>query len=72
MGKQSVSESLRRQTSMYPINHILALTLTLLIAGHMTDANAQTKSNVKLVLQVTVDGLCADLLNRYGDRFGKN
>ena len=57
---------------MYPINHILALTLTLLIAGHMTDANAQTKSNVKLVLQVTVDGLRADLLNRYGDRFGKN
>lgn len=53
------------------ISQIFAAALTLLIIGNLTDANAQTRSNVKLVLQITVDGLRADLLNRYGDRFGK-
>lgn len=34
-------------------------------------AQPRTKPPIKLVLQITVDGLRGDLLNRYGDRFGK-
>jgi predicted AlkP superfamily pyrophosphatase or phosphodiesterase len=45
--------------------------LTLLIIGSPTGVDAQTKSKVKLVLQITIDGLRADLLNRYGNGFGK-
>jgi predicted AlkP superfamily pyrophosphatase or phosphodiesterase len=44
----------------------------LLMAGNFTYADAQTRPNVKLVLQITIDGLRADLLNRYGDGFGKD
>jgi predicted AlkP superfamily pyrophosphatase or phosphodiesterase len=41
-------------------------------SGHTTLANAQDGSDVRLVLQVTVDGLRADLLNRYQAGFGKD
>jgi predicted AlkP superfamily pyrophosphatase or phosphodiesterase len=34
-------------------------------------SSAQTKVPITLVLQITVDGFRADLLNRYGDRFGQ-
>ena len=30
------------------------------------------KNNIRLVLQLTVDGLRADLLSRYSDRFGED
>ncbi len=33
--------------------------------------NAAPRSDIKLVLQITVDGLRADLLNRYSNNFGK-
>ncbi len=67
-----MGEKLYRWIVKRRIRQVFAAALTLLIIGNLTDANAQTKSNVKLVLQVTVDGLRADLLNRYGDRFGKD
>lgn len=35
-------------------------------------AIAETQSDIKLVLQITVDGLRGDLLNRYGKGFGEN
>lgn len=59
------------ENRMSRISQIFAAALTLLMIGNLTDANAQTKSDVQLVLQVTVDGLRADLLNRYREGFGK-
>ncbi|MCP4402921.1 MAG: alkaline phosphatase family protein, partial [bacterium] len=50
---------------------ILLTVLMLIAMGNLTVTNAQSKTDVKLVLQVTIDGLRADLLNRYGDRFGE-
>ncbi|MHC4573815.1 MAG: alkaline phosphatase family protein [Planctomycetota bacterium] len=48
----------------------IAMVLVLLAIGNLTFADAQGKSEVKLVLQITVDGLRADLLNRYSHGFG--
>ena len=48
----------------------MALGLALLAMAHMV--NAQASQDIKLVLQVTVDGLRADLLNRYRAGFGKD
>ena len=56
---------------MMRVTHFLAAALLLFIAGSTAIAQAQTGSEVKLVLQITVDGLRADRLSRYGDRFGK-
>ncbi len=39
--------------------------------GDLLGSEADARREIKLVLQVTVDGLRADLLNRYGDRFGE-
>ncbi len=52
-------------------NWFLTTASILLIAGHLPSVNGEPKARVKLVLQVTVDGLRADLLSRYGDRFGE-
>ena len=51
--------------------YFLVMALGLSGVGLGPDANAQARSGVKLVLQITIDGLRADLLNRYGDRFGQ-
>ena len=48
----------------------IALGLALLAMTHMV--SAQTSQDIKLVLQVTVDGLRADLINRYRAGFGKD
>ena len=53
------------------VSQIIMVVLTLLLAGNFTYADAQTGPEVRLVLQITIDGLRADLLNRYGDGFGK-
>ena len=53
------------------INIILLIFFFLLTAGNHNDANAQTRTEVRLVLQITIDGLRADLLNRYENGFGK-
>lgn len=50
---------------------VLAIAVALLAAGGASPVEAQSRSPVKLVLQITVDGLRGDLLKRYGDRFGK-
>jgi predicted AlkP superfamily pyrophosphatase or phosphodiesterase len=42
------------------------------VVGDVTPANAQPGPDIRLVLQITVDGLRADLLNRYGNGFGKD
>ncbi len=52
------------------ISVVAMIAFVLLSAWNVADVSAQGKGNVKLVLQVTIDGLRGDLLNRYGDRFG--
>jgi len=47
------------------------MAMALVMAGGANPAGAQERSQVKLVLQITVDGFRGDFLNRYGDRFGK-
>ena len=55
---------------MIRIYRIAVVTLGLAVAVQMPEAIGQTKRDVRLVLQITVDGFRADLLNRYRDRFG--
>ncbi len=50
----------------------LMASLALLISGNLTTARAQTRPDIRLVLQITVDGLRADLLSRYEGGFGKD
>lgn len=55
-------------------NHrVLQITLFFIIAAALTPAanSKQSNDDIRLVLQLTVDGLRADLLNRYADRFGE-
>ena len=54
------------------INLFLITLLAILVGGNSTLANAQTGPEIRLVLQVTVDGLRGDLLNRYQAGFGKD
>jgi predicted AlkP superfamily pyrophosphatase or phosphodiesterase len=42
------------------------------IIGNVTIASEKRPQDIKLVLQITVDGLRADLLNRYANGFGKH
>ena len=51
------------------IGRISVLAVTLL-TGFLVSQAAATEATPRLVLQITVDGLRGDLLNRYGDRFG--
>jgi len=46
--------------------------MVILVAGNLTLTNAQARPEIRLVLQVTVDGLRADLINRYQAGFGKD
>jgi predicted AlkP superfamily pyrophosphatase or phosphodiesterase len=41
------------------------------IAGTTKKANGQTRPKIKMVLQITIDGLRADLINRYEKGFGE-
>jgi predicted AlkP superfamily pyrophosphatase or phosphodiesterase len=50
----------------------LCMLLGSCVAGNVTLASAQHKQDIRLVLQITVDGLRADLLNRYQASFGKD
>jgi len=50
---------------------VFAMAIALLVTGVASHARAQSEPRVKLVLQITVDGFRGDLLDRYGDRFGK-
>ena len=53
------------------ISCVLAMAMALSVTGVVSSSEAQERSRIKLVLQITVDGLRGDLLNRYGDRFDK-
>jgi predicted AlkP superfamily pyrophosphatase or phosphodiesterase len=53
------------------IRQIVMVVLTLFLAGNFTYADAQSKPEVRLVLQITIDGLRADLINRYENGFSK-
>jgi predicted AlkP superfamily pyrophosphatase or phosphodiesterase len=46
--------------------------LGLSVISNVTHADEKSPQDIKLVLQLTVDGLRADLLNRYANSFGKH
>jgi len=50
---------------------LIPLILLLVPHVYVSNAYAQSKSDTRLVLQITIDGLRADLLNRYQKNFGK-
>lgn len=58
---------------MYMNNYkkLSILLLALLIQSISSNLYAESKSDVKLVLQITIDGLRADLLNRYQENFAE-
>jgi predicted AlkP superfamily pyrophosphatase or phosphodiesterase len=47
------------------------MALATLIGRNVTDASAQARQDIRLVLQITIDGLRADLINRYENGFGE-
>ena len=47
------------------ISQIVMVVLTLFLTVNFTYADAQTGPDIRLVLQVTIDGLRADLINRW-------
>jgi predicted AlkP superfamily pyrophosphatase or phosphodiesterase len=49
----------------------MAAVAVLVVGNYSTQAEAQTGRNIRLVLQITIDGLRADLINRYEKGFGK-
>ncbi|MDC3237476.1 hypothetical protein OAT93_01945, partial [bacterium] len=56
-----------KKSAVSRIVFFLIVVMALLAVGDCTFANAQTRPDIRLVLQITVDGLRADLLNRYED-----
>lgn len=50
----------------------LVMLLILLVSGNIMVADAKTTPEIRLVLQITVDGLRGDLLNRYQAGFDKD
>lgn len=51
---------------------LMGLGMLCLVMTQMANAQAQPRHDIKLVLQITVDGLRADLLNRYQPSFVKD
>lgn len=51
------------------ISQIIMVALTLLLAGNFTYGDTQSGTDIRLVLQITADGLRADLINRYENGF---
>jgi predicted AlkP superfamily pyrophosphatase or phosphodiesterase len=49
-----------------------SVVFVLLMVSRLTVANAESRPEIRLVLQITVDGLRGDLLNRYGADFGED
>ena len=60
-----------RWIAIQRISQIVMVLLALFLAGNSNDANAQSKPEVRLVLQITIDGLRADLIDRYENGFGE-
>jgi len=57
-------EHRQRHVLISLLSYILVMALVLIATQNPPDANAQTRPNVKLVLQITIDGLRADLQYR--------
>jgi predicted AlkP superfamily pyrophosphatase or phosphodiesterase len=56
---------------MSRISCVFAMAVALLVTGVGNHADAQERSQVRLVLHITVDGLRGDLLERYKHRLGE-
>jgi predicted AlkP superfamily pyrophosphatase or phosphodiesterase len=54
------------------ISSLFFVIMTILDGGNFAFANTQNISNIRLVLQITVDGLRGDLLNRYQADLGRD
>ena len=67
MEKQLYNKSVKHCSSL-----LLIVGLSIIVGGNSTNVNAQTSPGIRLVLQVTVDGLRGDLLNRYQAGFGED
>ena len=66
-----MSRKMSKLIAIRRISQIVMVVLTLFLAGNFTDADTQTRPDIRLVLQVTIDGLRADLINRYEKGFGE-
>lgn len=51
---------------------LFGVVMAILVGGNSTLANTESSPHIKLVLQITVDGLRGDLLNRYQSGFSKD
>jgi predicted AlkP superfamily pyrophosphatase or phosphodiesterase len=63
---------LYKTSSIYLVSSLLIIIMTILVGGKSALANTLTISNIRLVLQITVDGLRGDLLNRYQAVLGRD
>src|SRR5210317_943038 len=67
-----MTHMLFRRIVLHLINLFLVAVLVILTVGNSTIVNAKTGPEIRLVLQITVDGLRGDLLNRYEAGFDKD
>ena len=67
-----MAEKKYRWNAIRRISQIIMVVLALFLAGNFTYADAQTGPDIRLVLQITIDGLRADLINRYENGFGED
>ncbi len=63
--------SYRKSVPTHLTSLLLVVVMGILVGGNSTLANTQSSPQIRLVLQITVDGLRGDLLNRYQSGFGK-
>lgn len=50
---------------------VIVIVMAILVGGNSTLADTQSSTQIRLVMQITVDGLRGDLLNRYQSGFSK-
>ena len=60
-----------RRINMRRFSFVFMVALVAIVCGNLTNASAQTRQEIRLVLQITIDGLRADLINRYENGFGE-
>ncbi len=60
-----------RWKAMRYIRIPLIVAIVTFVGGNFATTNAKSEQDIRLVLQVTVDGLRADLIKRYEKGFGK-
>lgn len=71
MEKISCFQKNNRQTTKRYLYFLFTLAIILFGTSSFYQAGAQPQNDIKLVLQITVDGLRGDLLNRYANNFGE-